>query len=324
MTRHFNDYRGNNSLVYIREVMSHFSFKEPPIPLETEITAFIGLEIKEFDPPPGLMKHEHLTTQCAHLKPDEKRIYVYKRISRGRKRFSIGHECTHYLDPTHQESGHSCQDPSSPNCNKLIEQEASLGGAAMLFYPRLFIPDLLSFDSHGIGPIEQLAERYAGSVEAAALSYARMHPGLCAVIVAEEQKPPIPSTNGFGAMLPMSFSKAPAQLAGPIWKPPVGRFKGDGVRFPMQVRYAVRSSRLDAWIPPGRLIPETSLIYKSFSTDQRLLGEVPASDFGSSSKTVYFAECLPFGVDGSKAVMTLLWLRDRQLDLSISNPYAGW
>lgn len=304
--------------------MSHFDLKKLPVPIE-EIVKFTGLEIVEYDPAPGVSR-ETLSTQCARLQVDEKRIYVYKPTSLGRKRFSIGHECTHYLDPTHQESAPSCQDPSSPNCNKLVEQEASLGGAAMLFYPRLFIPDLLSFDNIGIKSIELLAERYAGSVEATALSFARMHPGLCAIVVAEEPPPKLTVANGMDGSprLPMDLRLAPVTMTGSIWKPPAGRLKGDGIKFPMQVKYTVRSPRFGAWIPSGRQIPETSLIYKSFITDQPLQGEVPASDFCSSSKTVFRAECLPFGVDGSKNVMTLLWLPDNQIDLAISDPYAGW
>jgi hypothetical protein len=188
------------------------------------------------------------------------------------------------------------------------------------------MPDLMSFNSIGIKSIEQLANRYVVSREATAIWFAHVHPGLCAIVVAEEQKPLVAVTNGYdgGAVLPIEWDKQAAMLAGPNWTPPSGRFRGDGVRFPLQVKYSESSSRLKAWIPAGRRIPETSLIYKAFSADQSLHGEVPASDFESSSKVVFNAECLPFDADGSRNVMVLLWLPDRQFDLSISNPYASW
>lgn len=331
MRPHFNDYLGNNPLTYVRRVMAHFDFKAPPIPIE-EISNYLGLVIDEVEPPrekatPEL--HEILKTVPCWLERAEKRITVYRHAPRRRKRLGICHENTHYIIPYHIGINPFCPDADDPTCRKNTEREAFLGGAAMLFYPKLFIPDVLSFRSINIGAIEKLADRYDGSVEATANWYARTHPQICAVVIAEipSIESPVLSINGHNDqnLLAINISRSlrPANLT-PVWLPPNGSFRGEDMRFPMQVKYAIPSNRFPKWIPAGTRIPETSLIYKAFLSDKPLKGEIPASDLGSSSRWCYNAECLPFGVNGNRAVMTLLWLPDNQLNLNFSSPHVGW
>lgn len=303
--------------------MKHFDFKKPPIPVE-DISDYLGLSIEEVAPTrsetsPEL--HKTLSTVSCWLERDRKRIQVYKWAAPKRKRLGIGHENTHFIIPYHEGLSPFCSGADDPTIRKFTEREAFQGGAAMLFYPKLFMKDVTAFDRMGVAVIEQLAERYDASVEATAIWYAQTHPGLCALLVAdlpkemaaEEALIPQP-------LLPLAQRAEISRSAPlPIWLPTCGFFK-DETETTLEVRYSVRSNRFPNWIPLGAKIPNTSLVYKTYQTKTLSRGEIRASDFGSSSAIRYQAECIPMGT-GTDSVLVLLWLPDAQSDLPISSPY---
>jgi len=103
-----------------------------------------------------------------------------------------------------------------------------------------------------------------------------------------------------------------------------GSYYLKGLPHTLQVNYSIQSQRFPKFIRSATPIPDTSIIYQCWKTALPKTGEIPASDFGSSSHLTYFAECKPFQANGKEAVLVLLWLHDKQLDLDISSPYAGW
>jgi len=96
------------------------------------------------------------------------------------------------------------------------------------------------------------------------------------------------------------------------------------MNYPLEVKYAIRSHRFPKWIRSGVGIPETSLINQCYQADVRMSGEVPAGDLGSRSPFSYTAECLPFGVNGSRSVMVILTLPDKQQNFGFLTPTLGW
>lgn len=306
--------------------MTHFNFQEPPIPIE-EISKFLGLSIVDVDPPPEMATpalHKALTTVPCWLERSEKKISVYKRAPKKRRRLGISHENTHFIIPYHVGINPFCSGADDPTSRKYTEREAFMGGAAMLFYPKLFIEDVLSTSSISLDIIQKLSARYDGSLEATANWYARTHPQICAIVIAE---PPTQEEavdeflqDQFG--LPINVKPHTPSPSARNWLPASGGFREE-INFVMQVKYSITSIRFPKWIPPRTRIPDTSLIYKTFVTGKHCSGEIPASDLGSSSRWRYNAECMPMG-DGSSNVMALIWLPDKQMDLAISSPYAGW
>ncbi|MCG3204978.1 MAG: hypothetical protein KCHDKBKB_01695 [Elusimicrobia bacterium] len=328
MSPHFNDFLGSSPLVYVRHLMKKFDYKSAPIPVE-EISESLKLAIEEIDPPQELATpalHEQLMQASSWLERDAMRIRVYKHAPRKRKRLSICHENTHFIIPYHVGINPFCPDADDPANRKNTEREAFHGAAAQIFYLKIFIPDLLSFDCPSLTAIEQLSDRYDASQEATANWFAKVHPGKCAVIVATIPDPPIIGKNGLnesenGYLLPEVKASSKSS---PIWMPKNGTPHINGLPHTLQVNYSISSQRFPNWIPAGRKIPDTSLIFKCWESGENKTGEISASDFGSSSPLKYFAECKPFQANGKPAILTLLWLQDKQLDLAISSPYAGW
>ena len=110
----------------------------------------------------------------------------------------------------------------------------------------------------------------------------------------------------------------------PIWFPKDEAYYLNGLPHTLHVNYSVASERFPTtWIPPGHPIPDTSLIFKCWESGENKTGEIAAAELGSSSPLKYFVECRPFQANGKPAVLALLWLHDKQLDLNIS-AYAGW
>ncbi|MCG3206089.1 MAG: hypothetical protein KCHDKBKB_02815 [Elusimicrobia bacterium] len=326
MPRHFNDYLGSSPLVYVRQLMKKFDYKTAPIPVE-EISESLKLAIEEVDPPAELATttlHEQLMQASSWLERDEMRIRVYKRAPRKRKRLSICHENTHFIIPYHVGINPFCPDADDPANRKNTEREAFHGAAAQIFYLKIFMPDLLSFDCPSLTAIEQLADRYDASLEATANWYAKVHPGKCAVVVATIPDPPVNGLNGVNGNDQLLPNLQPSDKPGPIWLPRNGSHYSNGLPHTLHVNYSIPSQRFPNWIPSNRKIPDTSLIYQCWQSNENKTGEIPASDFGSTTPTRFFAECRPFQSNGKPAVLTLLWIQDKQLDLAISSPYVGW
>ena len=324
--RHFNDYLGNNPLVYVRRLMRHFNYKCPPIPIE-EISDHLGLTIEEGAPPseqasPEL--HKTLSTVSCWLERDKKRIQVYRWAARTRKRLGIGHENTHFIIPYHEGINPFCPGIDDPATRKYTEHEAFVGGAAMLLYPKLFIPDVLSLNQITIAGIQKLAERYDASLEATAIWFAQTHPGICAIVRAEVLKkdanPSPPEDEAFlGFALPPKSRKTKRD---PVWLPASGRFREEK-QYSMRVKYAVVSNRFPKWISPGTVIPDTCLTHKVQKTQKAEEGEIGAWELGSSSLMRYRADCVPLAGDGD-SVLALISLPDEQPELNIGPPYEWW
>lgn len=327
MSPHFNDYLGSSPLVYVRQLMKRFDFKKAPIPVE-ELSQSLKLAIEEVDPPAELATptlHEQLMTASSWLERDEMRIRVYKHSPRKRKRLSICHENTHFIIPYHIGINPFCPGADDPTNRKNTEREAFYGAAAQIFYLKLFMPDLLSFNCPSLNSIEQLSDSYDASQEATANWFARVHPGRCAIVIAGMPDPPINGNGNSEASNGLLVGDIrPSSKPSPIWVPQNGSYYKNGLPHTLQVNYAIASQRFPNWIPSFRRIPDSSMIYQCWKTGLPKSGEIPASDFGSSSPLRYFAECKPFQANGKEAVIALLWLHDKQLDLDISSPYAGW
>lgn len=326
MSRHFNDYLGSDPLVYVRNLMKPFGFKKTPIPIE-EIPVSLKLTVEEIEPPPEKRTptlHQHLVTVSGWLEREERKITIYKHSPRKRKRLTLCHEISHYIIPYHTGINPFCPDADDPANRKNTEREAFHGAAAQIFYLKLFMPDLLSFDCPSLAAIEQLSDRYDASMEATANWYAKVHPGKCAVVVATIPDPPVNGLNGVNGNCHLLPNLHPSDKPAPIWLPRNGSHYSNGLPHTLHVNYSISSQRFPNWIPSNRKIPDTSLIYKCWQSNENKTGEIPASDFGSTTPTRFFAECRPFQSNGKPAVLTLLWIQDKQLDLAISSPYDGW
>lgn len=166
---------------------------------------------------------------------------------------------------------------------------------------QMFVEDALSLEI-GLSPVEQLRYRYEASMEATAIRYANTHPGPCAIVMVAQAK------NGSVATPRDRVSSE--QLLLPMELPPKSQHSDDGARYPLAVKYFVRSPGFPKFIRAGTGIEEGNRVYDAWATSIRVKDEIPASVFGSSANWAYHAECLPLGRSGK--VMVLLWLPDHQ------------
>lgn len=125
-------------------------------------------------------------------------ILVQQGLPRRRRRFTIGHELSHYLIPTHQpidENGFRCskQDmhrwsAKKARRNQLMEAQANELAALLLLPP----PQLRAFLSESgepdIAQVLALHEAFDVSKEAAARAYSMYHDQHVAIIVAKNHK----------------------------------------------------------------------------------------------------------------------------------------
>lgn len=311
----WENHLGKNPVLYARKVLKECGFKHPPI-CEKTVADYLGLEIKEFsldDAPQSEGLCEAVKTACACLrrKPNGKSfIRVYRDIRPERKRLGIFHESGHAILPWHEELDYTCSEKDlNPTVQKRIEREAFACGAEFLMPREMFVEDAMSLKT-SISAIEQLHDRYVASVEATAIHYAYTHPGLCGIVMvekAENQKP---------EAIPRGDTSR-GQLILPFKTPPERIILEDNKKYPMRVKYFVKSHRFPKFIRPGTGIEEDNLVFEACDSWRPMRGEIPASVFGSSAKWDYNAECLPLGNTGM--VLVLLWLPNRQLKLNFEN-----
>jgi hypothetical protein len=310
------NYLGNDPTLYARKVLKECGIKAPPV-CEKTIVDYLGLEIKEFsldDAPqdPGLL--EVIKTACAGLrrKPNGKSfIRVFRDTRLERKRLSIFHECGHAILPWHEEFDYLCSEKDvDPTVRKRIEREAFRCGSEFLMPREMFLEDALSLKI-SLSAIERLRSRYVASMEATAIWYAYTHPGLCGIVIVEpagNQKPKV--------MVP--DNTPPGQLLFPFKKiPPRPIILEDDKKYPIKVKYFVKSHRFPKYIIPGTGIEEDNPVFEAWVSRRPVQEEIPASVFGSSAKWAYNAECIPLGRTGM--VMVLLWLPDHQLKFDFKN-----
>jgi len=309
-------YLGSNPELYARKVLNVCGLRRPPI-CERTIVDYLRLEVVEITTADirnfltvtgdgnAAEMFRTLDTTSAWLErsPGKKpRICVRQETRPGRKRMGILHECGHFLLPLHRALNYFCTEADlHPAVRKRVEQEAFLCAAEFLMPRQMFVEDALSLEI-GLSAVEQLRYRYEASMEATAIRYANTPPGPCAIVMVAQAK------NGTVAT---PRDRVPSeQLLLPMELPPKSQHSDDGARYPLAVKYFVRSPGFPKFIRAGTGIEEGNRVYDAWARGTRVKDEIPASVFGSSGNWVYHAECLPLGRSGK--VMVLLWLPDHQ------------
>jgi len=303
--------RGKNPSLYARKVLKECELRHPPI-CEKTVADYLGLNIREFslEDMPGNERFFGVIKRVfawLHRKPKGKsRIYVHRDIRLERKRLSVLHECCHFVIPWHWEFDYMCDEKDIDSAVQgRVEREAYDCGSEFLMPWEMFVDDILSLET-GISAIEQLSSRYVASLEATAIRYARVHPGICGMVMveaAENQKGEAVSSH--------LISARQLSLGNEI---PSGQAKLDDTeRYPLKVKYFVGSPRFGKYFRHGTGIEEGNSVFEAWASGRQIQDEIPASVFGSSARWAYNAECLPLGNCGK--MLVLLWLPDRQLTL---------
>ena len=309
----WDNFLGSSPDLYAQKVLKECGLKEPPI-CEKTVADYLGLELKEFSlenaPQKGRLI-EIIKTCCAWLqkKPDGKGcIWVHGETMRERKRLSVFHECGHEVLPWHEEHDYFCTEKDvSPEVRKKIEREAFSCGSEFLMPKKSFIGDVLSLET-GVTAIEQLGQRYVASMEATAICYARNHPGLCGIVMLESSENHRPPQKGI-------IAPGQSRLPYKIQRRPGRPF--DTERYPLIVKYSVKSHHFPKYIRSGQGIEGNNRIFEAWYYNRQIREEIPAAVFGSSAKWSYNAECLPLGNTGR--MLVLLWLPSRQLKFNFDN-----
>ncbi len=310
-----DNYLGNDPALYARKILRECGLKAPPI-CEKTVSDYLGLELKEFSlnsipQSQGLL--DIIKTACAWLQRKsngKSRIWVHGDTMLERKRLSIFHECGHAVLPWHEEFDYLCSEKDvDPIVRSRIEREAFGCGSEFLMPREMFVEDALSVET-GISAIERLRSRYVASMEATAIRYAYTHPGLCGIVMIE------PSENQRPKIIVQDHTP-PGQLVLPFRMPPKPLPVEDDKRYPIKVKYFVKSYRFPKYIAPGTGIEEGNPVFEAWASGRPLQDEIPASVFGSSVKWAYNAECIPLGRSGM--ILVLLWLPDYQLKLNFKN-----
>ena len=302
-------YLSSDPAFYAKEILRECGIKEPPV-CEKAFADFLELEIKEislnsYGFADGDL-HEALKTCCSWLKRrvgKKSEIWVYKNIPLGRKRLSIFHECGHEVIPWHEKIDYCCEERIDSATQNQTEKEAYKFAVEAMMPRDMFIEDAMSLNI-GIAAIEQLKERYVGSLEATANRYAFTNPLPCGVVMVEQYK----DHKLKNIRMNNSHYKQPKKFSS-FEDNSLAVMVEERKKYPLQVQYSVKSPSFPKFIRPGTPIEEDNLIFDSWLAGRRLKNEIPASVFGSSAKWAYNAECLPLGKSGK--IMVLLWLSDR-------------
>lgn len=244
------NYLGNDPAIYAQKILKECGLKAPPI-CEKTVSDYLGLELKEFSlnsVPQGQGLLEIIKTACAWLQRKsngKSRIWVHGDTQLERKRLSIFHECGHAVLPWHEEFDDLCSEKDvDPIVRNRIEREAFGCGSEFLMPREMFVEDALSLET-SVSAIERLRSRYVASMEATASRYAYTHPGLCGIVMiepAENQRPKII----------VQDHTPPGQLAFSLKMPPRLLPVVDDKRYPLKVKYFVRSYRFPNTSLQGR------------------------------------------------------------------------
>ncbi|MEJ5377077.1 MAG: ImmA/IrrE family metallo-endopeptidase [bacterium] len=310
----FDNYLGKDPALYARKILRECGLKEPPI-CEKTVLDYLNLELKEFSlnsipQSQGLL--DIIKTACAWLQRKtngKSRIWVHGDTLLERKRLSIFHECGHAVIPWHNEYDYLCSEKNlDPMVRNRIEREAFGCGSEFLMPREMFVEDALSLET-SISAIEQLRSRYVASLEATAIRYAYTHPGPCGIVMIEPSENQKPKTI-------VQAHTPPGQLPFPFRMPPKPLPVEDDKRYPLKVKYFVKSHRFPKYIAPGTGIEEGNPVFEAWASGRPLQDEIPASVVRSSAKWAYNAECVPLR---SGMILVLLWLPDCQLKLDFKN-----
>lgn len=307
----------NHAVICARKVLKACGQTKPPI-CHMTVTDYLGLKLSDrlpdgFPTMPHIENpelHETLSTCCERLDREKMELWFYKHMSRQRIRSAIFHGDGHFINPWHVGIDiFTCSESAITGLTySRQEREAWSGGAEFHMPSDTFVKDTLDSGPINISAIRALAKIYDASLEATAIRYGQTHPHLCAVVMIEpspthHQRDRDNVANGQGDNGQSCFPWQIPQRSKTI------------EHHPLRVRYASRSRRFPKFIRPGVGIDQNNLIFEAWSKGKPLVGEIPASAFGSSEKWAYHAECLPYRKGGK--ILTLLWLTDRQLSLKI-------
>lgn len=198
---------------------------KPPVPIEEialalDITEIRELETKGFEG--GLLAFSDKASGV---------ILVNQRSSRQRRRFTIGHELGHFLNPWHEpqsSGGFQCSsrdflasDVRTSNKAIRMEAEANQFSASLLMPASLLKMDIRAVNELGIAQIWELANTYDVSKEALARRYVELCDEPCMVLLSKNGKflysyrhPDFPFINlREGSSLPKASLSTISQLA---------------------------------------------------------------------------------------------------------------
>lgn len=279
---------------YGRDVIRGLGIREPPID-EYEVADFLGYEIefvKREDTEGWQGMWRIMQTACAHLFKKENKILVRSDMHPQRTRLSIFHEFGHDQLPWHTGYNFACSEKAIlPVSHQKIEKEAFLCGTQIMMPIEMLVEDILSL-SIGISAISKIRHRYDVSMEAMALNYSLVHPGICAMALIESAE-----------HLKIKSIEDNSSLQNPI----------ESKRNYLRVKYLAKSRRFPDSIRPGTKIYEDSPIFAAYVNNIPLETELPLTAFGLIEKQRYLSDSVMLGKTGK--MVLLLWVPDEQIKL---------
>ena len=178
-----------NPTAIAEAVLKQLGSVAPPIPI-TEIALGSGIS--------DIQALDTTAFEGALIAPDTKQtgvILVREASRHERRRFTVGHELGHFLNPWHRppEGGFKCtaQDmrtDAEKNAapRPKMEAEANEFSAAILLPKAMFCADLKKMSEPGLEHVQQLAKRYETSLIATARRFIKLHGDAKAVVVSKD------------------------------------------------------------------------------------------------------------------------------------------
>lgn len=289
---------GEKPVPYARNVVkgliNSLGIREPPIN-EYEVADFLGYDIKivtkdEAEDWRGMWKI--METACAHLFKEENIILVRGDMNPQRTRLSVFHEVGHDLLPWHTGYNFACSEKAIlPVAHPKIEKEAFLCGTQIMMPIEMLVPYILDLPT-GISAISDIRGEFDVSMEAMAINYSFVHPGICGMALIEPAK--------------HLKIKRIEDIA--TWQNSIQDFE-DKQNY-LRVKYFVKSRRFPHFIKPNTKFYEDSPIYSAYVNNFPLRTELPLTVFGLTEKQRYFCDSVMLGKTGK--MVLLLWAPDRQ------------
>jgi hypothetical protein len=176
-----------NSVSIARAVLSQLGDIEPPVPID-DIAAAAGISDIQVLQTTGF-EGALITDDCK----GDGIILVNARSRPERRRFTIGHELGHFLNPWHKppSGGFKCKKEDmlvrahGGNAQIRMEVEANLFSAEMLMPEKIFRRDLNKLTSPGLEHIVELADSYETSKLATARRFVDLHDEPTAIVLSK-------------------------------------------------------------------------------------------------------------------------------------------
>jgi len=250
-----------------------------PVPLDAviEYLSKEGLELRYYNPKeaPGPIKSiASSVDEVLVYQGKDALLFVNESKPLTRQRFSIFHGIGHFILPGHQGLNYLKRGCTTmrPLTNKPYERQADHFAAALNMPPSRFRHHmaLLPF---GMQSVEKLAERYAASIESAAIHYVTLATEPCALIRLERE------------------------------------YKEHGLRVPdsrLKLRYQVSNAYFSFRIKQGTDIPLESELFWHCSQEELLTaGAITGEHLGLEPGTSLWIDCFPYDHIGT--VMALVY-----------------